>query len=83
MSLGEAVRFYEENDPRGEYVLVVAGADPAEKESRARAAFEDISVEEHVRQYMEQGLSQKEAMRRAAADRGLSRRDIYQQMKVK
>lgn len=83
MSLGEAVRFYEENDPRGEYVLVVAGADPAEKESRARAAFKDISVEEHVRQYMEQGLSQKEAMRRAAADRGLSRRDIYQQMKVK
>lgn len=83
MRLGEAVRFYEENEPRGEYVLVVEGADPAEKESRARAAFEDISVEEHVGQYMEQGLSQKEAMRRAAADRGLSRRDIYQQMKVK
>lgn len=83
MTLGEAVNYYEEKEPRGEYVLVVAGADPNHKESLARAAFEDISIEQHVQQYMDQGLSQKEAMRRAAADRGLSRRDIYQQMKVK
>jgi len=42
-----------------------------------------MPLEEHMQQYLDQGLSQKEAMRRVAADRGLSRRDIYQRLKVK
>lgn len=83
MRLEEAVRFYEENEPRGEYVLVVAGADPAKIEADARAAWEELSLEDHMQQYLEQGMDQKEAMRRVAADRGLSRRDIYRQLKVK
>ena len=42
-----------------------------------------LSLEDHMQQYLDQGLTQKEAMRRVAADRGLSRRDIYQQLKIK
>ncbi len=83
LTLESAIRYYEENDPRGEYVLVIAGADPEELQNQARAVFDDISIEEHMQQYLDQGLSQKDAMRRVAADRGLSRRDIYQQLKVK
>lgn len=83
LTLETAVRYYEENDPRGEYVLVIAGADPAELRDKARAAFDELPLEEHMQQYIDQGLTQKEAMRRVAADRGLSRRDIYQQLKVK
>lgn len=83
LTLETAIRFYEENDPRGEYVLVIEGADPARLQEQARAAFDDIPLEEHMQQYLDQGLSQKEAMRRVAADRGLSRRDIYRQLKVK
>ena len=49
----------------------------------ARAAYETLSIEDHMQQYLDQGLTQKEAMRRVAADRGLSRRDIYQQIKVR
>ena len=82
-TLADAVNYYKENDPRGEYVLVLAGADPGELETQARAAFDALSLEEHMQQYLDQGLSQKEAMRRVAADRGLSRRDIYQQLKIK
>lgn len=82
-TLDAAVRYYEENDPRGEYVLVLGGADPAELESQTRAAFEALPLEEHMQRYLDEGLSQKEAMRRVAADRGLSRRDIYQQLKVR
>ncbi|MDO5133181.1 MAG: 16S rRNA (cytidine(1402)-2'-O)-methyltransferase [Eubacteriales bacterium] len=82
-TLEDAVRYYAENEPRGEYVLVLAGADPAENEERARAACGDIPLEEHMREYLDQGLSQKDAMRRVAADRGLSRRDIYRQLKIK
>ena len=82
-TLDDAIRYYEENDPRGEYVLVLAGADPEALEERSRAAYESLSVEDHMQQYLDQGLTQKEAMRRVASDRGLSRRDIYRQLKVK
>lgn len=83
LTLDSAVRYYEENDPRGEYVLVLAGADPEKLLDQARAAYDDLPLEDHMQRYLDQGLSQKDAMRRVAADRGLSRRDIYQQLKVK
>ena len=83
LTLESAISYYEENDPRGEYVLVIAGADPQALETQTRAAYDALSLEDHMQQYLEQGLSQKEAMRRVAADRGLSRRDIYQQLKIK
>ena len=82
-TLDSAIQYYEENDPRGEYVLVLAGADPAQLQSQTRAAYEPLSIEDHMQQYLDQGLTQKEAMRRVAADRGLSRRDVYQQIKVR
>lgn len=83
LTLESAISYYEENDPRGEYVLVIAGADPQALETQTRAAYDALSFEDHMQQYLDQGLSQKEAMRRVAADRGLSRRDIYQQLKIK
>ena len=83
LTLESAVRYYQENEPRGEYVLVLAGADPKTLETQTRAAYDALSLEDHMQQYLDQGLTQKEAMRRVAADRGLSRRDIYQQLKIK
>ena len=83
LTLGTAVQYYRENEPRGEYVLVLAGADPRVLETQTRAAYDVLSLEDHMQQYLDQGLTQKEAMRRVAADRGLSRRDIYQQLKIK
>ena len=83
LTLGTAVQYYRENEPRGEYVLVLAGADPRVLETQTRAAYDVFSLEDHMQQYLDQGLTQKEAMRRVAADRGLSRRDIYQQLKIK
>ena len=83
LTLGTAVQYYRENEPRDEYVLVLAGADPRVLETQTRAAYDVRSLEDHMQQYLDQGLTQKEAMRRVAADRGLSRRDIYQQLKIK
>ena len=83
LTLESAISYYEENDPRGEYVLVIAGADPQALETQTRAAYDALSLEDHMQQYLDQGLSQKEAMRRVASDRGLSRGDIYQQLKIK
>ena len=66
--------------PRGEYVLVIAGRSPLEIEQEQRKKWETVSLQEHMKFYEEQGLSRKEAMRCVARDRGVSRRDIYQQL---
>ena len=60
-------------EKRGEYVLVVEGA--AETQNPLNA----LSVREHVRAYMEQGLDKKEALKRTARDRGLSKSDVYRE----
>lgn len=71
-----------EKEPRGEYVLVIEGRDPEEiKESRIES-FNTMGPAEHVRMYMEKGLSEKEAMKAAAADRDISKREIYALLKT-
>ncbi len=77
-TLEAAILFYETNEPRGEYVLVVEGKSRAEKTQEARAAWEELPLEAHVRLYEGQGMDRKSAMKQAAKDRGLSRRDVYQ-----
>lgn len=76
-TLGDAVNYYKDNSPRGEYVLVIAGADREAEEKRKQEAFEEISVTEHVANYMAQGLDRKEAMKAAAKDRGISKSEVY------
>ncbi|MBO5550567.1 MAG: 16S rRNA (cytidine(1402)-2'-O)-methyltransferase [Lachnospiraceae bacterium] len=76
-NMEEAVAFYMENEPRGEYVLVIEGRAFDEVEEEKRKKFADMSVEEHVSMYEAEGLGRKEAMKKAAADRGISKRDIY------
>ncbi len=78
MTLGEAVRFYEQNEPKGEFVLVIRGRSPRELEAEKQKGWETVSLEDHLRQYLDQGLPKKEAMKQMAKDRGVSKRDIYQ-----
>ena len=79
-SLSEAVRFFEQEEPRGEYVLVIRGRDPEELREEEQASWEALSVPEHVAFYEAQGLDRKEAMKRAAKDRGVSKREIYAEL---
>lgn len=74
----EALEFYENNEPRGEYVLVVEGKDKQELVRQEQEKWTQMRVQEHVDYYLSQGLDKKEAMRAAARDRGVSKRDIYQ-----
>ncbi len=76
-TLQGAVDYYEENTPRGEYVLVIAGADPEENRRRKEQDWQTLSLEEHMRIYEDRGCDRKEAMKKVAADRGVSKRDIY------
>lgn len=76
-TLTEAIAYYEENEPRGEYVLVLAGKSMEALAEEARQSFEAMSLEEHMTFYEEQGIPRKDAMKLVAKDRGVSKRDIY------
>ena len=80
MTLASAIEYYGGNEPRGEYVLVLAGADRAALEEEKRRNFEEMTLEEHMALYTDQGLSRKDAMKKVAADRGVSKRDIYKEL---
>ncbi len=77
-TLRGAAAYYEENEPRGEYVLVLEGLDRNRIKQEAQKEWEKLSLEEHMKRYEEQGVERKEAMKRVAADRGISRREVYQ-----
>ena len=79
-TLVDAISYYQEHDPRGEYVLVLAGRNPAELEAEKKSSWKSISIEEHMDRYLSQGLSRKDAMKQVASDRGVSKREIYQSL---
>ena len=77
-TLSDALTYYESNEPRGEYVLVLEGRSVQEIEAEKQKTFEEMSIEDHVEMYEKQGVDHKEAMKKAAKDRGITKRDIYQ-----
>ena len=76
--LEEACSYYRGNPPKGECVLVLEGRPRQELEREEQQKWEEMSVEDHVKLYLDQGMDKKEAMKQAAKDRGVSKRDIYQ-----
>ncbi len=77
-----ALQMYEEEEPRGEYVLVVEGRSLKEKKAQEIAGWESMSIEEHMVYYEEQGMDHKSAMKAVAKDRGVSKRDIYKELHI-
>lgn len=77
-TLGGAMAYYGENEPRGEYVLVIEGADRGTLEAEEKKPLLEMTIPEHVQYYMDQGMDKKAAMKQAAKDRGVGKRDIYQ-----
>ncbi len=77
MMLSQAIARYEGEDPRGEFVIVIEGLDVKKLEEEKKSSFEAMSVEEHVQMYVDQGMSKKDAIKQAAVDRGVPKRDVY------
>ena len=77
-TLKKALCFYEENEPRGEYVIVLEGISRRHLQKEKQQMWETLTIEEHMQKYESQGMEKKEAMKRVAADRGISKRDVYQ-----
>lgn len=76
-TLCDAVSYYESTEPRGECVLVIDGKSQEEIEREEQKKWEQMSIEDHVAYYISQGADRKEAMKKTAQDRGVSKRDIY------
>lgn len=74
-TLGEACAYYEENSPRGEYVLVIDGA--PENITDEKQWWDALSITEHVEKYISDGIDKKEAIKHCAMDRGMPKREVY------
>ena len=77
-TISEAVAYYEQEEPRGEFVLVIEGKSHKEIEEEQKAQWDEITIEEHMDIYLKQDMSKKDAMKAVAKDRGISKRDVYQ-----
>lgn len=77
-TLEKALEYYKTEEPRGEYVLVLEGKSQEEKRQEEIASWENMSIEEHMAYYENQGMDNKSAMKQVAKDRGVGKRDIYQ-----
>ncbi len=74
-TLSEAIAYYREHEPKGEFVLVLEGAEEPQQETES--PLNNLSVLEHINHYIELGFDRKEAQKAVAEDRGVSKRDIY------
>ena len=74
-TLSEAIEYYSEKDPRGEYVIIVKGVN-----DKSEAFWEKLTVEQHVAFYQDKGLSKMDAIKMCAKDRGVPKNNIYKQM---
>ncbi len=79
-TFSEALKRYEEEEPKGECVLVIEGRSISQIREEISHSWDSMSLAEHVAYYEDQGETRKEAMRLAARDRGISRRDVYQEL---
>jgi len=77
-TLEDAVTFYGQQEPRGEYVLVMEGRSRASMEEEKQKSFLEMSLQEHMKLYEDQGMDHKSAMKQVAKDRGVGKREIYQ-----
>ena len=75
-TLSEAVSYFESNEPRGEFVLVVEGADENFYQEKTQE-FVDLTPNDHVKSWEEKGLSHMDAIKAAAKDRGMKKSDFY------
>ena len=77
-TLAAEVERLQTQEPRGEYVLVIQGKSFAEQKKESEESWQQLSVQEHMQHYLDAGVDKKEAMKKVAKDRGVSKRDIYQ-----
>ncbi|MCR5831336.1 MAG: 16S rRNA (cytidine(1402)-2'-O)-methyltransferase [Lachnospiraceae bacterium] len=80
MRMAEAAVYYKDKEPKGEYVLIIEGRSQSLVDEEKADAWRRKDINEHMALYESEGLDRKEAMKKVAADRGMSKRDVYRQL---
>ena len=76
-TISSAIEYYTQNQPKGEYVLVIEGCSIKELETMQRDKWISMDIPSHMDIYLSKGMPKKEAMKQVASDRGISRREVY------
>lgn len=77
LKLSEAIEYYSENNPRGEYVLVLEGKSEAAIEEEEMEKWSNLTIEEHIKKYITEGLTKKDAIKKVSKDRKMTKSEIY------
>ena len=77
-TFAEALQRFETEEPKGECVIVIEGRSIEDLKREQQKSWEEMSLEDHMEVYLAQGIDRKEAMKKVAKDRGISKRDVYQ-----
>ncbi|MCI9592572.1 MAG: 16S rRNA (cytidine(1402)-2'-O)-methyltransferase [Lachnospiraceae bacterium] len=78
--LSQAIERFSIEEPRGEFVLVIEGRAVEEMIREEQKVWEELSIEEHMERYLSLGMDKKQAMKEVAKDRGISKREVYQEL---
>lgn len=68
---------YENEAPRGEFVLVIEGKSIQEKQKEKQDSWNDLTLEEHLQIYLDKEISERDAIKMIAKDRGIPKREVY------
>jgi 16S rRNA (cytidine1402-2'-O)-methyltransferase len=79
-SISELLNEFENNEPKGEYVIVVSGV--CDLKQKLEQAWQELDLDAHMAIYLEQGLDKKAAMKAVAKDRGVSKSEIYRSLQL-
>lgn len=77
-TIDDLIDYYQKDKPLGECMLVIEGKSRQAVKEEEQASWEELSIQEHMEFYEKQGISHKDAMKMAAKDRGITKREIYQ-----
>ncbi len=80
-SVTEIINYFENNEPKGEFVIVIEGRPQEEIKASQRAEINEMSIFEHFNSYVAKGMDEKSAMKQVAKDRGIGKRDVYKEIK--
>ena len=76
-TVDECIEYYEANVPRGEYVIVISGKSREEIIEEKKMQWEELTVEEHIKKFINEGKDKKEAIKLVAKERGLHKSEVY------
>jgi 16S rRNA (cytidine1402-2'-O)-methyltransferase len=76
-NMGEILAQFEKRQIKGEFVVVIEGVDPKDLIDKEAKKWDNITIQQHILMYIEQGMNKKDAIKKVAEDRNLPKKDVY------